>query len=177
MSPIERIRLAQDFFRFAYSIGTPISVGLILDLPIPGPFAWGQHTLKPEEFNLEPKVMALCGTILDRLAYRLLAMELDSALTQAFSGKDRLNHEDSFIRNASVVLRLVRNAVAHNVFDPVWKIDRNLRNRRITIEGVLTFDSSDLHNQPLNRFDFGGPIALLRLSELIVAKLEHADTV
>jgi hypothetical protein len=28
MSPLQRVRLAQDFFRFAYLVGSPISFGL-----------------------------------------------------------------------------------------------------------------------------------------------------
>lgn len=82
-------------------------------------------------------------------------MELDAALTKAFAGEDRLNHGDEFVRNASVVVRLVRNAVAHNVLDPVWKVDRQLRGKRFSIEGVLDFDSGDLHGKRLNRWDFG----------------------
>jgi len=173
LTPLQRIRMAQDFFRFAHHVGTPISFGRRVEVPPPGLLIWGRHSLSPDEIELDKETFAFCGTILERLAYRLLAMELDAALILAFRGEDRFNHMDAFIRNASTVIRLIRNAVAHNVLDPVWKIDRNLRNKQITIEGLLTFDTRDLHGKPLKRLDFGGPIALFRLSERIVAELER----
>lgn len=177
INPVERIRLAQDFFRFAYLVGSPISFKLPVELPEPPSITvWGSQSLTADDLRLEPEVFAFCGTILERLAYRLLAMELDSALSQAFAHQDRLNHSDPFIRDASVVIRVIRNAVAHNVFSPVWKVDRKLRNKVIAIAGVLRFDTTNLHGNVLRRFDFGGPIALLRLSELVVARLVQAES-
>jgi hypothetical protein len=76
---------------------------------------------------------AVCGTILERFAYRLLAMELDAALSQ-LTGDRRFNHDEDLIKNASIVVRLIRNAVAHNILDPVWKNDRKLQNRKVTID-------------------------------------------
>ncbi len=177
INPVERIRLAQDFFRFAYLVGSPISFGLPVDLPEPPEImTWSKHSLNAEDLRLEPDTFAFCGTILERLAYRLLAMELDVALSQAFAHQDRLNHPDPFVRDASVVIRVIRNAVAHNVFSPVWKVDRKLRNKVIEINDVLSFDTTNLHGTTLRRFDFSGPIALLRLSELVVAYLVQAQS-
>ena len=98
-------------------------------------------------------------------------MELDSALARELNGDDRLNHVDAFVRDASTVVRLIRNTVAHNILEPVWKIDRKLQNRTIVIEDVLTFDTTGLNGRLLKRLDFGGPIALFRLSERIVEYL------
>ena len=177
MTPINRIRLAQDFFRFAYLIGSPISFGLPVQFPEPPAVrVWGEHSFSPEEAKLDPDAFGLCGAILERLAYRLLAMELDSALA-AVHGKDRFNHADAFIRDASIVVNLIRVAVAHNALDPIWLIDRKMRKRihrywrngRTTIDGVLTFDTTDLNGEQLKRLDFGGPLALFRLSERIAA--------
>ena len=120
MIPLERIRFAQDFFRFAYLVGSSISFGLKVDLPAPPNIrVWGKHALTPEDLRLDPDNFALCGTVLERLAYRLLAMELDSALAGELHGKDRFNHKNEFVRDASTVVRLIRNTVAHNLLEPV----------------------------------------------------------
>jgi hypothetical protein len=167
-----RIRMAQDFFRFAYLIGSPISFGLRVDFPAPPDVrVWGKHSLEPDDLKLDPDSFALCGTLLERLAYRLLAMELDAALGAALNGGDRFGHKDSFIRDASTIIRLIRNTVAHNVLEPRWKIDRKFQNRQLAIDGILTFDTTGLNGQLLKRHDFGGPIALFRLSERIVSYL------
>jgi hypothetical protein len=173
MTPLDRIRFAQDFFRFAYLVGSPISFGLTVNIPDPPAIhTWGSHALTSEDLRLDRDSFAFCGTVLERLAYRLLAMELDAALGVEFSGEDRFNHGDAFVRDASTVVRLIRNAVAHNILDPVWKVDRKLRNRKFTIDGVLAFDTTGLNGRQLKRLDFGGPIALFRLSERIVDYLK-----
>src|SRR6266702_2169604 len=108
MTPLQRIELAQDFFRFAYLVGSPISFGLNIEFPEPPAIhAWGKHSLGESDLRLDPNKLVLCGTILERLAYRLLAMELDAALSDRFSGDDRFNHTNDFIRNASAVVRLI----------------------------------------------------------------------
>lgn len=174
MSPLGRIAFAQDFFRFAYLVGSPISFGLKVELPPPPTMhTWGRHSLSPDDLRLTPDNFALCGTVLERLAYRLLAMELDSALASELSGEDRFNHEDTFVRDASTVIRLIRNTVAHNILEPIWKIDRKLQNRKIVIGGLLAFDTTGLNGRLLKRLDFGGPIALFRLSERILKYLSE----
>lgn len=173
MIPLQRISLAQDFFRFAYLVGSPVSYGLEVKIPSPPDIqVWGKHSLTPKDLHLSAERFGICGTLLERLAYRLLAMELDSALGANLSREDRLNHTDDFVRNASIVVRVMRNAVAHNILNPVWKIDRKFQNRKFVIDDVLVFDTSELKNgDQLRRSDFGGPIALFRLSERIVSYL------
>jgi hypothetical protein len=171
MNSQQRIELAQDFFRFAYLVGSPISFGLKVDLPPPAMHVWGRHSLDQSDLHLDPTRFGVCGTILERLAYRLLAMELDAALIEEFNGDKRFNHADDFVRNASTVVRLIRNTVAHNILEPIWKIDRKFQNRKFTIDGILTFDTAGLNGKLLKRLDFGGPIALFRLSERVVKYL------
>jgi hypothetical protein len=88
--------MAQDFFRFAWSVGYPISFGLKVEIPSPPEVhIWGKHSLEPKDLNLAPATFELCGTILTRLAYRLLAMELDAALPKGMPGsvyQENKNH-------------------------------------------------------------------------------------
>jgi hypothetical protein len=171
MTPSARILYAQDFFRFAYRVGSPISYGIRVDVSVPPALVvFGKHSLSAKELEMSADAFALCGTTLERLAYRLLAMELDSALAVKFKGDDRFEHKDNFVRDSACVVRLMRNSVAHNILDPVWKIDRKLRGRKFVIADLLEFDTKGLdgkglNGKPLKRLDFGGPIALYRLSE------------
>lgn len=168
MTPAARITLAQDFFRFAYRIGLPVSCGLNIDVPPTAIAIFGKYALSANDLELSHEAFGLCGTLLERLAYRLLAMELNSALERKF-GKDRRNHKDDFIRNSSTVVWLIRNSVAHNILDPVWNIDDPmLQNQTFCIADVLTFDTTGLNGNSLKRLDFGGPIALFRLSEKLL---------
>ena len=168
MTPATRVAFAQDFFRFACRIGSPISYGLKFEMPAPPEFViFGAHSLDAKELEIPADAFALCGTLLERLAYRLLAMELNAALEKKFGNwTARRSHKDDLIRNSSMVVWLIRNSVAHNVLDPVWNIDDpTLQNQKFIIPDVLVFDTTGLNGNSLKRFDFGGPIALFRLSE------------
>jgi len=139
MTTAARIAFAQDFFRFAYRVGGPISFGLEVQLPpMPEVMSFGKFTLAAEDFEMPDEVFELCGTLLERLAYRLLAMELNTALEKTFGPwRERCRHENEFIRNSSIVVWLIRNAVAHDILEPVWKIDNNaLQDREFLIEGI-----------------------------------------
>jgi hypothetical protein len=41
---------------------------------------FGKHSLSDKDLEMAADAFELCGTLLERLAYRLLAMELNSAL-------------------------------------------------------------------------------------------------
>ncbi|MEJ0046305.1 MAG: hypothetical protein WDN04_09395 [Rhodospirillales bacterium] len=112
----------------------------------------------------------LCGTLLERLAYRLLAMELNSALEEKFgSWRNRRQHVDDLIRNSSIVVWMIRNAVAHDLLEPIWKIDDpTLQNPKFSIADVIVFDTTGLNGRPIQRMDFSGPIALFKLSEKLI---------
>ena len=174
MPPEARVSFAQDFFRFAYRIGSPISFGLKVEIPSPPEvMVFGKHPLSTEDLEMSDDAFALCGTLLERLAYRLLAMELNSALEKRFGDwKTRRVHQDDLIRNSSMVVWLIRNAVAHNIPDPVWNIDDpTLRNQKFPVADILVFDTTGLNGKLLKRSDFGGPIALFRLSEKLLPLL------
>lgn len=176
MSSRTRIAFAQDFFRFAYRIGTPISYGLKLDIPTPpAGIIFGRHLFSAQDLEISDDNFALCGTLLERLAYRLLAIELNSALENKF-GPNRGAHKDDFVRNSCTVVRLIRNAVAHDILEPVWEIPPSLKYTVFLIDGVLEFDTNGpdgtgLDGKLLKRLDFGGPIALFRLSEKLIPLL------
>jgi hypothetical protein len=79
---------------------------------------------------------------------------------------------NAVVRNASIVVWMIRNAVAHNILDPVWKIDdATIQNQKFIILDIIEFDTTGLNGKHLKRLDFGGPIALFRLSEQLLPLL------
>ena len=173
MTSVERVLWAQDFFRFAYLVGSPISFGMIEFPDAPEHVIFGKHSLTAKDFEMPKENFVLCGTLLERLAYRLLAMELNSALEKKYgSWQARRNHVDELIRNSSVVVWMIRNAVAQDILEPVWMIDDpTLQNKQFSAADVFVFDTTGLSGNLLNRFDFGEPIARFSLSEKLLPLL------
>src|ERR1700722_4246207 len=150
-----RISTAQNFFRFAYRIGSPISHGINVIVAVPPALVvFGEHSVSADELRIsERRPRLMRNPAFERLAYRLLAMELNSALEAKFGNWDaRRGHGDVLICNASTVVWLIRNCVAHNILDPVWNIkDPAYRDRCFPIPDVLTFKTKDLDGMPLKR--------------------------
>lgn len=95
----------------------------------------------------------------------MLANQIDSVL-------DRLEGSGRFASGARPELfgaawigRLVRNAFAHNPLAPLWKLDRECRGKVYEVPRVIKLDCRLLKTgEPVRRMDYGGPLALLRLS-------------
>src|SRR5215471_11282160 len=93
---------------------------------------------------------------LRQLTFRMVLRSLVTLAGLAkFGGwRTRCAHEDELIRNASVVVWLIRNAIAHNILDPIWNInDPQLQNKQFPVADVLVFDTTGLNGNPLKRFD------------------------
>ena len=174
MTIAERLSFAQNFFRFAYLVGSPISYGLPVALPDPPEvIVFGCHSLVQDDLELPKEEFERCGAFLERLAYRLLALELNTGLEEKFGSlNNRETCSDDLIRNSSIVVWIIRNAVAHNIFQPIWRIDDpKYQDKKFVISDLPTFDTTGLNGKHLRRLDFGGPIALFRLSEKLLPRL------
>jgi hypothetical protein len=80
---------------------------------------------------------------------------------------DPKNHGDDAIRSAYQISRLIRNAFAHAPFNPVWSIDPDCRDHIFAVRDILSLDTTGLHGQRFDWRHYGGPLALLRLSEFV----------
>jgi hypothetical protein len=72
-----------------------------------------------------------------------------------------------YYRSASQIVRLIRNAFAHNPFAPVWRIPRECENQTYNVNNTIALKTSGLNGKPLERLNYGGPLALLCLLEFI----------
>lgn len=76
-------------------------------------------------------------------------------------------HHDPEIQAAYQIARLIRNAFAHHPLYPTWSIDEDCRNRTFNVRDIISLDTTPLNSKRLDWRDYGGPLALLRLSQFV----------
>ena len=76
------------------------------------------------------------------------------------------------IKSASWIARLIRNAFAHNPFDPVWIIQAECKNKQYEVPGTISLDTSSIDGKRLLRIHYGGPLAILKLSEFVLREFD-----
>jgi hypothetical protein len=95
-------------------------------------------------------------------------------------GTGRFESKDREIQNISRVVELIRNAFAHDPFNPTWQLTDATRNKVYDIPGILTLKTDSLHGKRLDEKkdslddkgkDYGGQLALLRLLQDVREKL------
>jgi hypothetical protein len=89
---------------------------------------------------------------------------------------DRFKHPDDGIRSAAWIARLLRNAFAHNPFNPVWMLYSECENKVFEVKDVIRLSTEGLHKKRVVREDYGGPLALLRLSQFIRTRILGEQT-
>ncbi len=156
----ESLESAQIFFKFAFGI-QPWSK---IDFIYYDKFIWGGHIATKKELKLSKQNEQRAVALLHHIAIYLLATQIDTILEGTY--RNRFKHRNRNIRSASWVARLIRNSFTHNPFSPRWLIDRNAEDS-ISVKNIIKFDTKNLSGKFVEWSHFGGPIALLRLSEFI----------
>ncbi len=136
-------------------------------------FTYGGHLFKKEELELTKEQESFAAGLLVHSATYLCAVQADTVLQDAVP--DRFKHTDPNIRSASWIARLIRNAFAHNPFEPVWKTYSECENQTYAVENVISLNTRGLDGKPVERLDYGGPLALLRLLDFVKQVVEEAD--
>ncbi len=132
-------------------------------------FAFGDRTVTKATLHLTPNEEERAASALEHSATYLLAVQVDKVLSEAVS--DRFKHRDDNIRAASWIARLIRNAFTHNPLDPVWLIYPECDNKSYRVGNIAALDTQSLDGKRLRRMHYGGPLALLKLSEFTRANL------
>ncbi len=128
-------------------------------------WTFGRHIAGHEELRLTSGEEERAAAALSHSATYLMAVQMDSAL-QAFV-PDRFRHPDPDLRAACWVARLIRNAFAHQPLSPTWLTYPECDNTVFRVAGIITLDTTGLNGQRVRRMDYGGPLALLRLSAYV----------
>jgi hypothetical protein len=108
---------------------------------------------------------------LEHVATYTLAIQVDTSLEVLYPS--RFESTDEMLRSAARIAHLIRNAFAHNPFAPQWKIPSVCDNKHYVVRNLISLKTSSLNGNYVDRKDYGGPLALLKLSEFVRGKLEH----
>ncbi|MBI4093310.1 MAG: hypothetical protein HY420_05285 [Candidatus Kerfeldbacteria bacterium] len=155
------LKYAEVFFKLSFAIHSTGSTKLeYLDT-----FSWGKHVLSKKDLKLTKKQEELGIALLHHVATYTLASQIDTTLQNLY--KNRFKHRRKVVRNASWIARLVRNAFAHNPFYPQWIIQPEAKNSVFEVEDIIKIKTSNLDGKFVSRHDYGGPLALLSLSEFV----------
>jgi len=153
-------KLSVQINDLAYTSGIPSSNVLF--------WTYGKHEVDWTEEGLNPEEGRLASSLLSIFAAQALVIQLKEFLAP---------HRDdsSFFEEWSIV-RALRNAFAHGPMNPVWKFSdpKEKAGTLFQIAGVLSLDTTNKDGKPVQIMDFGGPIALLRLSEHIRRKVSQS---
>jgi hypothetical protein len=161
----ERAALIEACAFFKLSVG--VEIGLLsgrMKLRLPEAYSWGRVLLHAKDFRVSKTHVELAPALFQHVATYVLAAQLDTFLMTF--GKARFRHANEEVRSVSWVARLIRNAFAHDPFHPKWEVPREAANRVYEVANFLKLDTHGLDGRFVRREHYGGPLALLRLSEL-----------
>ncbi len=127
------------------------------------------HTAKQKDLSLNEKEEFVGAGFLEHVATYTLAAQIDTALAELYP--NWLNSANAEQRSIAWIARLLRNAFAHNPFAPKWLIDRKVKNERLTVRKIIALDTAALKGRYVASEDYGGPLALLKFSQLVRRKL------
>lgn len=159
----ERLYYAEVLFKMAFAMHTPNPPERFQYLE---KFSWGKHVADENELILNGEEEELAIGLLHHVATYLLANQIDSYLQNCL--KDRFTDKNKNIRDAACIARLIRNAFAHDPFMPQWEIRMpQCKDKVLNVSDIIELDTSNLDSKAVDRYDYGGPLALLRLSEYV----------
>ena len=93
--------------------------------------------------------------------------ELQFKLALESAVPDRFKHLNDDFRNAAWIARLIRNAFAHAPFNPSWQFYPECRNRVFEVRDTIRLDTAGIEGAFVERRHYGGPLAVLRLSQFV----------
>ncbi len=144
-----------------------------LDLPVQ--WSHGKHLVQYREIALSQEDADYAACFLQRSSTFLIAVAIKDAIKSAVPNPKQC--ADSNIRSAYQVSRLIRNAFTHAPFHPIWSIDPNCRDQKFEVQDIIELDTHELDGQPFDWRHYGGPLAILRLSQFVRTAILHDSQV
>lgn len=135
--------------------------------PLDPPLEWshGKHKVSYEELALRNDQADFAAWNMHRSATFLMAVVMKDAIKAAVP--DPKNSTDRDIQASYQISRLIRNAFAHNPFQPVWSILPDCRNRKFEVRDIVSLDTTNLQGVMFDWRHYGGPLAILRLCRYV----------
>lgn len=157
------LAVAELLFKYA------ISMRMAPPGSTPTEYSFGRHTVTHDDLAVTPEQHQIGGALSEHVATYVLAVQLDRALADHV--QDRFHCPDPDLRAAAWIARLLRNAFSHDPFKPAWKLYPECENQVYSVSDVIELRTAGRHGQRVQRMDYGGPLALLRLVEFSRRKL------
>lgn len=144
-------------------------------LKVPIAFTYGKQNVSGEEIALSPDDADRASAILEHTTMYTMALQVVQAMKDVL-GKPR-EHPDETVRHAFEIARLVRNAYTHQPFRPVWSIDPHCVDKTFSVPRIAEVNTNGLSGQPVKWQDYGGMLALFRLSQYVRSILLPSEPV
>jgi hypothetical protein len=161
---IEQVFAAELQFRLASAVKLATTMKKQpLDLPIE--WVHGKHRVKYNEVALRYDQADYAAWHLQESATFLMMTEIKNAIVAVVPSVQ--NHSDKNITNAFQIARFIRNAFTHHPFKPVWSIERKYQNKKFIVTDIIELDTTDLNAKSFDWRHYGGPLALLKLSNYV----------
>src|ERR1700733_12682652 len=129
-----RLRMAEQQFRLACTVHLAVSND-VQTLDVPVEWVFGRHRVFYKDFGLRRDQADHAASQLEMTATLVMAGTIRNALVELFS-RIKENSDPNVVA-AYQISRLIRNAFAHNMIDPIWSIDEDCRNKTFGIEKVI----------------------------------------
>ena len=161
---VNRIKLAEHQFRLACTVHLAvINEAQTLDVPVK--WSFGKHIVSFEDFGLRRDQAPQAAHALEETAMLVLASAIRDAIVAQFPNPK--SHTDVRVVAAYQISRMIRNAFAHSMIDPVWSIDADCADRTFAIDGVISLRTTDLHGRRIGWPDYGGPLAIFHFGRFV----------
>jgi hypothetical protein len=170
---VKLLKQAEMQFRLMVAVRTASALGT-LPLQVPVLFTFGKRTVTSADVELTRDEADESAAVLEHTATYTLAMQIVQAMKDVLQ-KPR-EHQDHEIRHAFEIARLIRNAYAHQPFQPHWSIDPDCMNKVFEVAGITRLETANLSGQPVRWQDYGGMLALFRLSQYVRSVIYPSET-
>jgi hypothetical protein len=161
---IRVLELAEEQYKLAIAVRAKVAISDDPLFDYLEAFSFGRYTLTGEELGLSQEEEEAAWALVHCAIY-IVAVQLDTVLSETVP--DRFAHSDDSIRSSSWIARLTRNAFSHNPFIPTWLTYPECDNKQCIVPGIISLKTVSLNGKCLDRMDYGGPLALLKLSQFI----------
>jgi hypothetical protein len=160
MKPESKIKLDQAHLFYRFSLGVRVTIGFGNDKVLEhyGAFSYYKHSMESKELELTREQEKLGAYLQELVGTYLMMVQLDSVLKDEWGKTEiRCYHPDIEKQNISRVVFMIRNAFAHDPFDPVWNIcDPTWQKEykitdKTTMTDILTINAKDLNGKKLIR--------------------------
>lgn len=161
---INQIKLAEHQFRLACTVHLAV-LNAVQTLDVPLEWTFGKHRVSYQDFGLRSDQAPLAAHALEETAMLVLASAIRDAITVLFPNPKA--HTNPQVVAAYQISRIIRNAFAHSVVDPVWSIDADCIDKTFAIDGVISLCTADLHGKRIGWPDYGGPLAIFHFGRFV----------